>query len=190
MHFDDHEIIVPQLAGRKKWTFAPNTQVVNPTANSGRVLTDEVRRYAQGPGLEKMPNSRRSVSMEPGSVLFLPRGDWRETDAPELSISLTFGFRIPCWAELMTGMAHRMSKGRAITVSAKAELRVATRPFSITRCADPRRFSDSWAIGRRVSARNGGSDPGTRGRPREPVPPLWWGLKRPIREKGSSAKRR
>jgi 50S ribosomal protein L16 3-hydroxylase len=107
MHFDDHEIIVVQLAGKKTWTFAPNTQVVNPTANSGRVLSAEVQPYSVGPILKRMPTPNRSVSMSPGSVLFLPRGYWHETDAKELSISITFGFRTPCWAELITSYLRR-----------------------------------------------------------------------------------
>src|SRR5260370_10492987 len=73
MHFDDHEIIVVQLAGKKTWTFAPNTQVVNPAANSGRVLSAEVQPYALGEILEAMPAPRTRVSMSPGSVLLLPR---------------------------------------------------------------------------------------------------------------------
>jgi 50S ribosomal protein L16 3-hydroxylase len=107
MHFDDHEILVMQLAGRKKWTFAPNLQVRYPTSNSGRMLTEEVRRYASGPMLQEMPKPNRSVTMTPGTVLFLPRGYWHETDASELSISLTFGFRTPCWAELLTEKLHQ-----------------------------------------------------------------------------------
>src|SRR4029450_3215760 len=30
MHFDDHEVIVVQLAGRKRWRFAENRTVINP----------------------------------------------------------------------------------------------------------------------------------------------------------------
>lgn len=100
MHFDDHEIIVVQLAGRKRWRIAENQTVVNPVANSGTALTDEVRRYATGPAPRRMTDGR-TVTLKPGSVLFLPRGYWHSTDAQEASISLTFGFCVPSWAEIV-----------------------------------------------------------------------------------------
>lgn len=103
LHFDDHEIIVVQLAGKKVWTFAPNTNVIYPTSNSGRVFTDMVKRYAVGAIPKSIPQPSKKAIMLPGSVLFLPRGYWHQTDALELSISITFGFRTPCWAELLSG---------------------------------------------------------------------------------------
>jgi 50S ribosomal protein L16 3-hydroxylase len=100
MHFDDHEVIVVQLAGRKRWTIAQNTTVVNPLHNAGRALEGEAGRYADGP---PPPDLRRgkAVALRPGSVLFLPRGYWHQTIAQERSISLTFGFRTPSWLDLL-----------------------------------------------------------------------------------------
>jgi len=100
MHFDDHAVIVVQLGGRKRWRFAVNRTVTNPTANSGPDLADEVARYATRPAPRRMPPST-SVELGPGSALFLPRGYWHETDARQASISLTFGFRVPTWVELV-----------------------------------------------------------------------------------------
>ena len=100
MHFDDHEVIVVQLSGRKLWKIAPNTVVSHPLHNAGRTLEGEVRRYAAGPPPACMPPGRR-VAMRPGSVLFLPRGYWHETDARERSVSLTFGFKTPCWLDVL-----------------------------------------------------------------------------------------
>lgn len=100
MHFDDHEVVVVQLAGRKRWRFAPNRTVLNPASNSGRILPAEVAVYARGPSPRRMPKGH-SVEMSPGSVLFLPRGYWHATDAREMSISLTFGFRNPSWYQLL-----------------------------------------------------------------------------------------
>ncbi len=109
MHFDDHEIIVVQLAGRKRWRIAENHTVVNPVANSGVALTDEVRRYATAPAPRRM-TAGRTVTLKPGSVLFLPRGYWHSTDAQEASISLTFGFRVPSWAEIVgTYIGNRLT---------------------------------------------------------------------------------
>jgi 50S ribosomal protein L16 3-hydroxylase len=100
MHFDDHEIIVVQLAGRKRWRIAKNTTLTNPTSNSGPFLVEEVARYASKRSVKRMP-AGNTIEMSPGSALFLPRGYWHKTDARESSISLTFGFSTPCWAELV-----------------------------------------------------------------------------------------
>jgi ribosomal protein L16 Arg81 hydroxylase len=100
MHFDDHEVIVVQLAGRKTWRIAKNNTLTNPTSNSGPSLVEEVARYASKSSVKRMP-AGSTVEMAPGSALFLPRGYWHTTDAREPSISLTFGFRTPCWAELL-----------------------------------------------------------------------------------------
>ena len=100
MHFDDHEVIVVQVAGKKTWRIAPNTVVTHPVHNAGRTLESPASEYADGPPPERMPPGKRVV-MRPGSVLFLPRGYWHETHAPERSISLTFGFRTPSWAEVL-----------------------------------------------------------------------------------------
>ncbi len=100
MHFDDHDVIVVQLGGRKRWRFAVNRTVTHPTVNSGPQLADEVARYATGPSPKRMPRGT-TVELRPGSVLYLPRGYWHDTDAREPSISLTFGFRIPTWVELV-----------------------------------------------------------------------------------------
>jgi 50S ribosomal protein L16 3-hydroxylase len=100
MHFDNHEVFVVQLAGSKRWRLAENRTVKNPTQNSGPSLSDEVAAYAHGPAPKRMPRGT-AVQMTPGSVLFVPRGVWHETDATEPSISLTFGFRTPTWSELL-----------------------------------------------------------------------------------------
>ncbi len=100
MHFDDHEVIVVQLAGRKRWRIARNASVVNPLENSGAELTESIQRYANAPSPQRMPRGH-SIELVPGSALFLPRGYWHSTDAQLASISMTFGFRQPTWVDLV-----------------------------------------------------------------------------------------
>ena len=108
MHFDDHEVIVVQLGGSKKWRIAKNKTVTNPTSNSGPSLVAEVSRYASKRSVKRMP-AGSTIHMSPGSALFLPRGYWHTTEAREPSISLTFGFRILCWGELVgTFLSRRL----------------------------------------------------------------------------------
>lgn len=100
MHFDDHEVFVVQLAGRKRWRLAPNRAARFPTRNSGRCFSGELTLYASGRPPSRMPPGP-TVEMKPGSVLFVPRGYWHTTRALEPSISLSFGIRPPTWLALL-----------------------------------------------------------------------------------------
>lgn len=100
MHFDHHEVIVIQLAGQKRWRIAKNDTVVNPLENSGAELTESVQSYATGPAPTRMPRGH-SITLAPGSAIFLPRGYWHSTDARLGSISITFGFRQPTWIDVV-----------------------------------------------------------------------------------------
>jgi 50S ribosomal protein L16 3-hydroxylase len=110
MHFDDHEVIIVQLVGSKTWRIAKNAIVENPTENSGKRLSSEILRYAKGRAPAHMPRGR-TIKLEPGSALFLPRGYWHCTHAQQVSISLTFGFRVPSWAELVGQYLTSVMKG-------------------------------------------------------------------------------
>ena len=99
MHFDDHEVIVVQLSGRKRWRFAENDTIKNPIVSSGAHFAAELAGSASARRRKRMPPGI-TIELKPGSALFLPRGFWHATDAREPSVSLTFGFRMPSWIEL------------------------------------------------------------------------------------------
>jgi 50S ribosomal protein L16 3-hydroxylase len=99
MHFDDHEVIVVQLSGRKRWRIAENDTVKNPIVSSGKHFAGALARSANARRPTRMP-AETTLELKPGSALFLPRGFWHATDAREPSVSLTFGFRMPSWMEL------------------------------------------------------------------------------------------
>ncbi|WP_052425200.1 JmjC domain-containing protein [Streptomyces fulvoviolaceus] len=70
LHFDDHDVLVVQLSGRKRWRFHPPTRaaamlhdVVTPPRPTGEPYADTV--------------------LGEGDVLFLPRGWWHGASAGE-----------------------------------------------------------------------------------------------------------
>ena len=91
-HFDTAELISVQLAGTKRWHHAPVNEIRAPIGGQyapGSVPFDEL--YPQAS--EGFPDPRtakfESTLMEPGSVLFLPRGTWHSTEASGDSLSIS-----------------------------------------------------------------------------------------------------
>lgn len=77
-HWDDHDVVILQLAGTKYWEIlAPTTLSPQPGLIETSAVSDEVM---------------WSGILEPGSALFIPRGWGHRTRAtPELSTHLTIG---------------------------------------------------------------------------------------------------
>lgn len=101
MHFDQQEVIVLQLGGRKRWRFCANEQVRFPTRPYfGNSISPELRAIAAEFPTE-MPEDAQEVVLEPGSLLFLPRGYWHETSTLEDSSSLSLTFATPTWLDVV-----------------------------------------------------------------------------------------
>jgi 50S ribosomal protein L16 3-hydroxylase len=108
MHFDKQENFLIQLHGIKRWRVARNEHLEFPFANhfSGGPLCEPLRRLV--PTLPcQMPPSCQEVALQPGSVLFLPRGFWHESATEEHSIALTVTFTTPSWADLLLQVLAR-----------------------------------------------------------------------------------
>jgi 50S ribosomal protein L16 3-hydroxylase len=104
-HFDENANFAIQLRGVKRWRVAPNASVVDPTAGYrlGGYLNPELLAETHDLLPERMPDVEAfEVTLEPGALLFLPRGYWHHTTAPEPSLSLNFTFDQPCWADVLT----------------------------------------------------------------------------------------
>lgn len=115
-HFDANANIIIQLIGSKRWTLAPNEHVAAPveryTANHGRLAPSLADHVAELP--RKMPRGARTIVLEPGSVLFVPRGYWHETHAVSPSLSLNFTSTEPTWATLVaSALEHRLLRDPA-----------------------------------------------------------------------------
>lgn len=103
-HFDQNINFVLQISGTKKWWIAANDSVVNPLVRHtlNHPVDPELQSYMKAPFPSEMPNDAREYILEPGSVLFLPRGSWHKTEALSDAISLNFTYSAPSWLDLMT----------------------------------------------------------------------------------------
>lgn len=110
MHFDHNANFVVQLKGQKRWWIAPNEHVSDPleqyAAGSARV-PDDLSLYAK-PGMPiTMPLNARIIDLQPGSVLFVPRGWWHATQGTRHSLQLNFTFSQPAWVDLLMPALYR-----------------------------------------------------------------------------------
>ncbi|MEW5738978.1 MAG: cupin domain-containing protein [Myxococcota bacterium] len=101
MHFDNTESFVVQVRGKKVWRIARNDAVPYPPVNylEGDPLPPELAPLAKRP--LQAPKKSRRVVLEPGSVLFLPRGWWHATETLEDSLHLDLLMAAPTWADVL-----------------------------------------------------------------------------------------
>jgi 50S ribosomal protein L16 3-hydroxylase len=113
-HFDPNANFVLQLQGRKLWRIAENRTVKDPVdVYSTRLPAGRAGRltsYCHPENLPtRMPSFAHSVTLAPGSFMFLPRGYWHETEALEPSLSLHFVLHQPTWADIwMEAVSDRL----------------------------------------------------------------------------------
>lgn len=102
-HHDLLEVILVQLNGRKTVRVASNLdaphphQQYRPTARPSREL---FVLYHQG-FPERVPRRYTTIELEPGSVLFMPRGTWHATEGHDESFSVSITLEMPTALELM-----------------------------------------------------------------------------------------
>ena len=103
-HFDQNVNFVLQLSGTKTWSLAPNTHVARPMTRHtiGQPVDGELQSYARLPMPEELPATRTEIVLEPGSLLFVPRGTWHATHAATDAVSLNFTFSPPTWIDVLT----------------------------------------------------------------------------------------
>lgn len=104
-HFDSLHVFSIQLVGEKTWELARNTEIPSPTEGHtppGGLQPDLLPITTVKPPLE-MPADTVKVLLKPGSVVFVPRGDWHATYAHSRSISLSIGFEPPPWVDVVLG---------------------------------------------------------------------------------------
>jgi 50S ribosomal protein L16 3-hydroxylase len=103
-HFDQNLNFVLQVHGTKIWSLAANTHVARPMTRHtmGLAADPELRSYATLPMPDAMPAAHTQIVLEPGSLLFVPRGTWHSTHATTDALSLNFTFGAPTWIDLFT----------------------------------------------------------------------------------------
>ncbi len=104
-HFDQNVNFVLHLHGTKTWWLAPNTNVDRPMTRHtlGQPVDAELSSYAALPMPDELPVADRTeVVLQPGSLLFVPRGCWHMTHASTDALSLNFTFSPPTWIDVFT----------------------------------------------------------------------------------------
>jgi ribosomal protein L16 Arg81 hydroxylase len=104
-HYDAQELVSIQLHGSKNFHYAPMHEIRNPI---GTQVTPRGQPFDElFPQLDgEFPDPDRArfsvAPMQPGSVLFLPRGTWHYTQASEHSLSLSIRIDVqPALAALL-----------------------------------------------------------------------------------------
>jgi hypothetical protein len=77
VHYDDHDLLVVQLRGMKRWYLSSRPSELNNTWKSQ--LSPDL-----GP--------HQTLDLKPGDLLYLPRGTWHSVDADNGSLHLAIGF--------------------------------------------------------------------------------------------------
>lgn len=103
-HFDQNINFVLQIHGTKTWKMAPNHDVINPLTRHtmGLEPDPEMMSYLDKPLSTSMPKDAQSFVLKPGSLLYVPRGYWHETEASGDALALNFTYTAPTWIDLMT----------------------------------------------------------------------------------------
>ncbi|MFD9561478.1 JmjC domain-containing protein [Streptomyces sp. NPDC059994] len=93
-HWDDHDVVVVQVDGAKRWRLFGQTRVAPMYKD-----TEEPEEPPQDPVAE--------LVLRPGDILYLPRGTWHAVSASEgeHSLHLTFGIQTMSGAQLLAWLA-------------------------------------------------------------------------------------
>lgn len=120
-HFDKNENFTFQLTGAKRWQVGESPMVA--CAPDGYTLGSSVITTALAPLLsEARRPPERTVDLEPGTLLYVPRGTVHHTEAGEPSWSLNLSYCPSMWLDLLrVGLQERLaasSRWRGIVTGA------------------------------------------------------------------------
>ena len=101
-HYDSVDVFSIQLRGTKKFDLAPVSELRHPWGfqyiTGSRPIDDLYAQATEGfPSWEQVDFT--TVVMEPGTVLYMPRGTWHRTEAEADSIAVSIGMEPPSAAE-------------------------------------------------------------------------------------------
>jgi hypothetical protein len=102
VHFDSQDLFSVQLAGVKRFHYAPVDEIPCPSGTQFVPRTEAFDDLYPQAG-EGFPEPARvgfaTVEMAPGSVLFIPRGTWHHTESQGESVSVSIALGAPSAAE-------------------------------------------------------------------------------------------
>jgi ribosomal protein L16 Arg81 hydroxylase len=103
-HFDMNDNFVCQAQGVKRWRIAPNTHVKNPTVGYTVGDRPNPKQVAEAPeGFPTdLPTPFDTVELDPGTVMFMPRGMWHDTETVDTA-SLHFNVQsgLATWKDVL-----------------------------------------------------------------------------------------
>jgi JmjC domain len=79
VHYDDHDLLVVQLRGTKRWYVSSKPSELN---NTWKGIPEKAP--ALGP--------HHSLDVRPGDIVYLPRGTWHSVDSDQGSLHVSIGF--------------------------------------------------------------------------------------------------
>ena len=108
-HFDKNENFTIQLTGAKRWQVGETPMV--PATPDSYTLGSTVIMPALAPLLaEARRPPERAVDLEPGTLLYVPRGTVHHTGAGEPSWSLNLSYTVSTWLDLLqVGLQERLA---------------------------------------------------------------------------------
>lgn len=116
MHLDPNMTFNVQMLGRKTWRVADNYQVTRPHTGFavGEAPSPELLRYAHAPLPSAMPADAITFETAPGSVVYVPHGQWHATEASDMSFAVLFTVTHDPWVSLVTkALAERLRDSEA-----------------------------------------------------------------------------
>jgi ribosomal protein L16 Arg81 hydroxylase len=110
-HFDKNENFTIQLTGTKQWLIDDQPAVASPA--DGYVLGQTVPRSLTS--LLPLPKERtcQKIELEPGMLLYVPRGAVHQTGTGTVSWSLNLSYSPSMWIDLLTvGLRRQLSSSQ------------------------------------------------------------------------------
>ncbi|MDG5801255.1 cupin domain-containing protein [Streptomyces ossamyceticus] len=146
VHWDDHDVVVIQIDGTKRW------KLYGPTRTAPMYKdTDEPEPPPEEPVAE--------LVLRPGDVLYLPRGWWHSVAASEgeHSLHLTFGIQTTTGAQLLAWLADDLRRHDVLREDLPVHATAGQRATYLERLRKEvvSALEDPELIGRYTAARNG-----------------------------------
>ena len=103
-HFDAYTNFVFQVKGRKTWRICPNQNVIDPVQHyelaAAPYLPEELAQYWTGEHPQIGLPEAETLELQPGSLLYLPRGYWHTTESNEETLAINITLGQPTWLDL------------------------------------------------------------------------------------------
>lgn len=111
-HWDENANFICQGWGCKRWRIVPNRAIKNPSIGHmiHHVPSDRLRVEAEGREIPKAfgpSDVTQTVTMQPGMVMFMPKGMWHDTETlADFSFHFNIQTRWTKWADVMRALVN------------------------------------------------------------------------------------